>query len=171
MKEIELNSLKLKTFTEQNALDYCQINNLNSNNIKELSLWNNELTDISEIKIFKNLEELNLCFNKIKDISVLKDLNKLQDLNISYNKITDISVLKDLNKLETLDISNNEITDISIIMNFKNLKTLDISYLELESDQIKYIKSLKNLAYLWCKKGFKNISGLNQLNKNIKVIK
>ena len=127
MNEINLNYLKLKTFTEQDALDYCILNNINSENITELYLFNNELTDISGVKIFKNLE--------------------------------------------TLDISNNEITDISIIMNFKNLKTLDISYLELESDQIKYIKSLKNLAYLWCKKGFKNISGLNQLNKNIKVIK
>ena len=127
MNKIELVNLKLKTFTEQDALDYCILNNINSENITELYLFNNELTDISGVKIFKNLE--------------------------------------------TLDISNNEITDISIIMNFKNLKTLDISYLELESDQIKYIKSLKNLAYLWCKKGFKNISGLNQLNKNIKVIK
>ena len=149
MKEIELNSLKLKTFTEQNALDYCQINNLNSNNIKELSLWNNELTDISEIKIFKNLEELNLCFNKIKDISVLKIFKYLKYLYIGYNQITDISVIKYL----------------------FNLKELNIVNLELKSDQIQYINSLNNIEYLHCYNGFKDMNILNELNKNVTIIK
>ena len=53
-------------------------------------------------------------------------------------------------------------------MNFKNLKTLDISYLELESDQIKYIKSIKNLNELCCDYGFKDMSVLDQL-KNTEI--
>ena len=43
---IFLRNLKLKTFTEQDAEDYCQINNINSDNITELYLNNNKLTDI-----------------------------------------------------------------------------------------------------------------------------
>ena len=55
---INLNELELKTFTEQNVLDYCILNNLNPDNITRLYLYNNELTDISGIKLFKNLETI-----------------------------------------------------------------------------------------------------------------
>ena len=123
---IKLNNLDLKTFTEQDAEDYCLLNNINPDNITELTLFNNELTDISGIRLFKNLKEL----------------------NISNNEITDISVLKNLNKLEVLDINN----------------------LELESNQIKHIKSLNNLEKLYCRKAFKDMSVLKQLNKNINIV-
>ena len=43
---LNLSNLKLKTFTEQNALDYCLLNNLNINKINELNLSWNELTEI-----------------------------------------------------------------------------------------------------------------------------
>ena len=125
MKEILLTSLELKTFTEQNASDYCQINNINPDNITVLDLFNNELTDISGIKLFKNLKELYINYNKIKDISVIKNLTGLEYLNIT------------------------------------NLK--------LESDQIKYIQYLNNLEELWCNKGFKDMSVINKLNKNIEI--
>ena len=72
MKEINLNNLQLKTFTEQNVIDYCSINNINPDNIIELYLSINKLTDISGIKLFKNLNTLSLNSNKIKNISVLK---------------------------------------------------------------------------------------------------
>ena len=141
MNKINLNFLELKTFTEQNILDYCQINNINPNDIKELYLSFNKLTDISGIKPFKNLEKMALMENQLTDISIIQYLNELEVLYISSNQITDISVLKYLNKLEFLDIRN----------------------LNLESDQIPYIKNLKNIKELWCDKGFKDMSVLNQL--------
>jgi len=133
MNIIELENLELQTFTEQDVVDYCQINNLNPDNITELWLRNNELTDISGIKEFKNLEELYLFNNKLTDISIIKIFKNLRHLNIGYNLIKDISVIKYLN----------------------NLKYLNIKYLELESDQIQYINSLKKLEELLCKDGFK----------------
>ena len=149
MNEINLNNLQLKTFTEQDAFDYCLLNNLNPDNITELTLNSNELTDISGIKLFKNLK----------------------DLYLWRNNITDITVLKDLNKLEYLWLDSNKIKDISVIQYLKNLERLNIVELELKSDQIEYIKSLKNLKTLYCREGFKDMSVLNQLNNNIKVIK
>ena len=104
MSIIELNNLKLKTFTEQDVLDYCQINNINYNDIIYLDLNENELTDIRGIKLFKNLKELYLIYNKLTDISVLKDLNYIKELWLYENKIKDISVIKYLTNLETLDI-------------------------------------------------------------------
>ena len=58
MKEINLTKLELKTFTEQDASDYCQLNSINPNKIIRLYLYDNELTDISGIKLFKNLKTL-----------------------------------------------------------------------------------------------------------------
>ena len=117
--------LKLKTFTEQDVLDYCLLNNINPDKIIELWLSLNLLTDISGIKLFKNLKRLYMNNNKIKDISVIQYL--------------------------------------------KNLEILYIHNLKLKSDQIEYINSLKNLRNLWCYNGFKDMSVLDQLNKNINV--
>jgi len=108
MKEINLNNLQLKTFTEQDVLDYCQLNDINPDNITELYLLNNELIDISGLKLFKNLENLSLSNNQIKDISVLKYLKNLEHLNLERNQLTDISVLKDLKKLKQLNIGNKK---------------------------------------------------------------
>ena len=171
MNKINLNNLELKIFTEQDALDYCQINNINPDNITELYLQNNRLIDISGIKLFKNIEALYLEYNKLTDISVLNNLNKLETLLISNNQIKDISVLKDLKNLEILNISNNQIKDISVIQYLKNLQILRIDNLELESDLFKYIKNLNNLKKLFCHNGFKDMSVLNKLNNNIETIK
>ena len=149
MDQIKLYNLELKTFTEQNVLDYCQINNINPDDITYLDLSDNKLTGILEIKIFKNLKRLYIGDNKIKDISCLKDLKELRDLYICNNKIKDISVIQYLTKLRLLDIRN----------------------LELESDQIQYIQFLNNLKKLFCHNGFKDMSVLNKLNNNIETIK
>ena len=167
--KINLKFIQLKTFTEQDALDYCLLNDINPDNITELDLSWNKPGDISGIKLFKNLKELWLDNNKLTDISFLKDLTELKILNISYNQITDISVLKNLNNLEVLYLNNNEIKDISVIQYLNSLEILDIAYLELESDQIKYINSLKNLEELWCDYGFKDMDITDKLNKNIEI--
>ena len=145
MNEIHLNDLNLKTFTGQDISDYCFINNINPDNITYLSLGYNKITDISGIKLFKNLKQLYLTYNNITDITYLKNLTELEELYLGYNKIKDISVIKDL----------------------KNLKELDIDNLKLESDQIQYIKSLKNLKKLYSVNGFKDMSVSDKLNKNI----
>ena len=148
-KIISLNNLELKTFTEQDVLDYCSINNINPNSITVLDLSFNQLTDISGIRLFKNLK----------------------DLYISYNNITNILNLKYLNKLEYLFLNNNQITDISVFQYLNKLEYLNIGNLELYSDQIQYIQSIDNLKKLYSSKGFKDILVLNQLNKNIEIIK
>ena len=149
MNKIILGELDLKVFTEQDASDYCILNDLYPDDITQISLYNNRLTDISGIKIFKNLNVLWLSHNKLINISVSKDLNNIKILNISYNEIKDISVIQYLNNLEILNIEN----------------------LKLESDQIQYINSLKNLKTLICKRGFKDMNILKEINKNLNIKK
>ena len=150
MNEIWLNNLELKISTEQDALDYCQLNNINPDNITELYLLNNELIDISGLKLFKNLEALYLGDNYFKDIFFLSNFTQLKELDISSNKY---------------------LNNISEVKYSRNLEYLDISNLKLESDQIQYINSLKNLKELRCYNGFKDMSVLNELNKNIIIDK
>ena len=148
--ELDLSELNLKTFTKQDALDYCQLNSINPDNITVLNLRDNELTDISGIKLFKNLKYLDIANNELTDISVLKVFKNLTDLYISFNKIKNISVIQYLKKLQILDIDN----------------------LELKSDQIEYIKLLKNLKHLYSENGFKNKTIIKKLfikNTNISV--
>ena len=82
---IWLTQLKLKNIKEQDVLDYCQINNINPNDITELWLSHNNLTDISGIRLFKNLEYLDISNNEITDISAIKNLKKITDFK--YRKI------------------------------------------------------------------------------------
>jgi len=126
MNIINLFNLNLKTLTEQDVLDYCQLNSINSEDIIKLYLSSNKLTDISGIKLFKNLKVLYL--------------------------------------------NNNELTDISVIQYLTELKYLNIDNLSLESNQIKYINKCKNLINLQCEYGFKNLSAVKQLNKNIIIV-
>ena len=167
MNKIRLGNLQLKTFTEQDALDYCLLNDINPNKIIQLNLNFNKLTDISGIRLFKNVKELWLDNNELTDISALKDLNRLQYLKISLNKISDISDIKYLSKLKKLFLNLTDIKNISIISNLKNLEYLNIDYLWLKSDQIQYINSCKNLKELYCYNEFKNMSIKEKINKNI----
>ena len=118
---IFLNNLELKTFTEQDALDYCQINNIDPLNITELLLGDNKLTDISGIKIFKNLENLSIKENLIKNISDIKYLNNLETLQINGLELESdqFKYIQSLNNLKIL-FCKNGFKDMNI------LKQLDI---------------------------------------------
>jgi len=104
--KIELQNIFLKTFTEQNAIDYCLLNSINPLNVTELWLNGNLLTDVSGVKLFKNLIILTLYENYINNILFLKDLKNLEILIIGYNNIKDISSVKFLTNLEYLNIDN-----------------------------------------------------------------
>ena len=120
------------------------------NNLKELDLSNNKISDIKVLEKLKfdKLEKLDLSSNKISEISALENANfkELKELNLSWNKISDIKVLKcvKFHYLEKLDLSMNEISDISILenVNFKKLKELDLS-----DNKISDIKVLDKIKF------------------------
>ena len=50
------------------------------------------------------------------------------------------------------------------------MNEINLTYLELKSDQIKYINKCKNFKTLYYHlKGFKDMSIVDKLNKNIKI--
>ena len=139
----------------------------NLNNLKYLSLCYNKITDISALQNLNNLNTLDIRYNKITNILALENLIRLDVLDIGYNKITNISSLKNLIRLNVLNIGYNNIKDISALKNLKKLKSLNLNNLQLEPDQIKYIKDLK-LVQLFGKGAFKS-DVLKQLNKNVTI--
>ena len=81
--------------------------------LKELYLFNNEVTDISGLAGLTGVTRLALESNDISDISPVAGLSNLKWMNLHNNKISDISALAGLTNLTWLDVARNEISDLS----------------------------------------------------------
>ncbi len=134
--------------------------------VKELILYNNQISDITPLSNFVNLEVLYLTKNLLSDISPLSNLTNLTTLSLSRNQISDIAPLSNLTSLNFLFLLDNQINDISPLANLTNLASLSLSEnqirdidalgnlsklltLELAYNQIYNITSLANLEYLF----------------------
>ena len=133
------------------------LKNEGCDNLKELRLYNINISDINRLKEVRleKLRILGLNDNKIKDITILKDIKfeSLEELWLSNNKINDISVLEkcDLEYLVKLDLSINDISNINI---FKKTKLKNLKELFLYKNKIEDIKYLEN-------EEFKNLEKLD----------
>lgn len=94
--------------------------------LKELTISNNNISDINVLSKIPTLEILSMQFNNISNIKALENITTLKTLNMSNNGITDISDLGKLTALENLYMDNNSITNIEVIQNF-SLNKLAIS--------------------------------------------
>ncbi|MCD4819477.1 MAG: leucine-rich repeat domain-containing protein [Candidatus Cloacimonetes bacterium] len=77
-----------------------------------------------------DLTHLTLYTNQIIDITSLSGLTNLIGLDLSNNKITDISALSNLTNLWSLRLYGNKITDISPLVENIDLGTSDRLFLE-----------------------------------------
>jgi hypothetical protein len=94
--------------------------------LKDLNLYNNQITDVSPLRGLTELIFLNLAHNLITDVSPLEGLNQLRDLNLSQNQIADVSPLRGLTELKVLHLNNNHIADVSPLGGLMKLTTLFI---------------------------------------------
>ncbi|MDE0015482.1 MAG: leucine-rich repeat domain-containing protein [Candidatus Poribacteria bacterium] len=107
------NLLKLTTLSapgieieDLTGLEYAQ-------NLRFLSLANNNISDISPLTELKNLRVLSLGGNNISDITPLAELKELDFLWLNGNNISDISPLAAPTQIRWLDLGNNNISDVS----------------------------------------------------------
>ena len=107
------------------------------NKIDSLSIFDEDIMDISDLATLTNLQNLSLVKTKISDISSLKKLTKLRFLRLDVNEITDISALKTLKNLQQLDLSFNGITDISALKRLTKLESLTLVGNEIKDILIK----------------------------------
>jgi hypothetical protein len=73
------------------------------------------------------MRQLSLNDNAISDISALKDMTELGYLFLSNNMIEDISPLRRLHRLQILRLENNNITDVSALAGLDQLKELSLA--------------------------------------------
>ncbi|MBS0603884.1 MAG: leucine-rich repeat domain-containing protein [Verrucomicrobia bacterium] len=111
--------------------------------LRELDLYNNNITDVSPLKNLGQLQKLDLAQNKITDVSALQNLLQLQTLELSSNQIRDISALANLAELRELNLIQNQIIDVSALGNCTQLRCLKLS-----NNQITDVSALGNLVEL-----------------------
>lgn len=123
------------------------------------------LTEISDIKYFKNLQSLTICYNSIQDISAIANLKKLSRLDMSGNNIENIDAVGKLVNIKDLELNHNNIKHVDSLKNLKSLKELDLSSnnisniepiitlmqltnLQLRDNRISDVSALSNLTNL-----------------------
>ena len=150
--------LSKKKLNDINILSLCMIK---FNQLKEIDLSENEITDIEPISKMSLpfLEFLNLSFNKINKIEPLGEINSknLKFLFIQNNQIKDIKCIKnwDFPKLRILRLEDNKIEENSV------------SFKEIDKDYE------KNKHIIVTKKKIEEIEKIYkiQYDENTKIIK
>lgn len=133
--------------------------------LERLSLYHNDLTDISPLSGLLDLRRLYLYRNNILDISPLSGLTKLERLYLYFNDLIDVSALSGLTNLEYLELTENHIFDISAVSGLTRL-----IYFRADDNHISDISPLKGLTNLERVNLFRNdisdvsaLSGLTRL--------
>ena len=124
-----------------------ELSTLENLSINKISIGNN---DFSQLKGLSNLKNLTITNTNLNDISFMSGLHELQTANLSNNQITrGIYSLSNLNKLESLNLSNNTIFDISSNngTNYNNLEVLsNINYAKNGSLKALYLEGNSNIT-------------------------
>ena len=163
LAKLNLEELIQLNVDNNNLSDINALGTIKCNRLKNLSLNKNDISDINIFAndIFFNLETLSLNNNNISDINILEKANfpKLKELDLSSNIIVDIKVLEKVTfpKLEELNLNKNKISDIEILSKI-NLESLKFLY--LSGNKISNIKVLENFR-------FNKLKNLNLSQNNI----
>ncbi len=124
------------------------ISALEDMNLSTISLYANDLSDISPLRQVKTLRFLYLYNNNISDISPLAGQTELLSLSLQHNQIRDITPLAGLSRLEELYISNNLVEDLSPLKQLKNLTFLDACNNQITNlDPVSGLKGLTDASF------------------------
>jgi len=111
-------------------------------NLKELSLWENMITDIAPINSLANLEQLELGANNISDLSPLNGLRNLKRVGLYGNNITAVTHLGSSRGIEWLNIDQNQIGDLTVLTGLPALKWVTLEGNPITTPHI--INTLRN---------------------------
>jgi Leucine-rich repeat (LRR) protein len=135
------------------------------NNLENLWLHNNQITEIKGLNGLTKLRELWLHNNQITEIKGLNGLTKLRELWLNNNQITEIKRLEKLNSLQNLWLNNNQITEIKGLYGLTSLQILLLNNNQIT--EIKGLDGLTSLQYLSLSNNqiteIKGLIGLNSL--------
>jgi internalin A len=95
-------------------------------NLTELYLSHNLISEIYALESLKSLNVLWLNNNQINDISPIQKLTHLRELWINDNHIKSLNGVRNLDFLVRLISNNNKISDISPLEKLSNLEVVDL---------------------------------------------
>ena len=136
--KINLNGKKIEN------LDLKLLCSLNYQNLEEIDLSNNYITNLEELKNLNspNLKIIILKNNKIVDIGPLKNIisTNIKKIDLSFNKIAEIDAIKEImkknKKIEIINLENNKIKNIEILKKILNNISNSIKEIKLKNNNI-----------------------------------
>ena len=93
-----------------------------------LSLWGNQIADLSPLAGLTQLTYLNLGNNQVADVGPLAGLTNLQWLSLWGNEVADVGPLAELTKLTYLNLWGNQIETVSALAELTKLTSLDLGH-------------------------------------------
>ncbi|KAF3894803.1 Phosphatase 1 regulatory subunit [Trichophyton interdigitale] len=137
-------------------------------NLTSLDLSFNDIKHIKNISTLVHLKDLYFIQNRIQTIEGLEELKELRNLELGANKIREIDNLDTLTALEELWLGKNKISEIKNISSLTNLKILSIPSNRIET--LSGLESLSSLEELYLSDNLlTGISGLES-NANLRVL-
>lgn len=94
--------------------------------LTELSLDQNQISDIGPLAGLTRLDDLHLWNNRIADLSPLAGLNYLRSLDLTENGITSLSTLHGLTNLSSISLGRNKISDVTPLAGLTNLVNISL---------------------------------------------
>lgn len=136
VKTLKLEELNIKTMKGLNHFP----------NLRRLSLANNDIKIIEEVKWCPFMEELSLENNLIFSTEGIQHLFNLKKLDIGKNRLKDLDGLEKCEMLTQVSLEDNKLTSLNGLQHLKNLMELYVGNNFIES--LKEIQHLKNLNKL-----------------------
>ncbi len=141
--------------------DISGLSSSNMPNLYEVRLPENKLTNLNGLNNKKTIETVTVYMNEINDISGLANLPELKTLTINQNKLTNLDALENDSNLRYIYADENEIEDISGIKNSPYL--LDVTFFQ---NKISDISALEGHDYLTSVDiSYNKVSDLSPLSK------
>lgn len=105
------------------------IEGIQTDNLTELRLSNNQITDLEQLRNSKCLVLLDVSHNQIVDIEPLLEVTALTELNVSGNSLGTLTALGELRNIINLNASDIGAlaNDLNVLGKMKKLKSLDVS--------------------------------------------
>ena len=147
-KAAQLIAEEVKQKTGKLDLSFCELEQIPAdiaamNWLKELTLFSNSITAVTNLENIPGLQLLNLETNRINEIPNLQALPNLQHLNLGGNAIHEIKNLEAVPHLKKLDLRRNQIKEICNLEAVPGLTRLYLSY-----NLITEINNLESLTQL-----------------------
>lgn len=137
----------------------------NLDELRELSLVGNGISDITAISKLILLRAVDLKDNDIENTTALASLIYVGKLILSNNKVADISALRTMKFINTLYLDGNNITNIEALRNLRFLRYLQLDQNKIGDRGVDVLSRLTSLTELYlCGCSITNISGFGQLS-------